>query len=399
MRPAMKLKTVIQQLEGGDCSQGIVDNTISLSGFMDTDEEIDNFLKALENNDQVRSICFSTDFLMQMEEDNVIKFFNALGSDRIQTIQEIHIQSSSRFHMEIIPAEALLPLRHAKNLQVIEFQDMQVTATHKAFIHAFAKAMEHHPTVHTIILPNFFANDFTNTTNNILDCLFRSCSTMPALTKLELTGCGSHALSGQAVRLVSTDALNQLFSQSSTLQKLQLSFLEFDDDHFESLVGNLARNTTITRLALDYHTLNRRGFKSIMLAMEDNASIKSLSLRSLTDIGLDGFAQAMLMLQYNYTIETLSVTASPSQQAEIDLYLRMNGAGRSLLRDPSVTMNEWVEILARHSDDLDVTRHLLAEVPGLCNSAAFAASERRRRSSVAAVTSSASSMGYIPRPV
>jgi hypothetical protein len=396
----MKLKNIIQQLvENGKTNNDSDDDChskITLSGFVDTDDEIDNFIQALENS-HVKSIHFSTDFLMQMEEENVIKFFNALGSDRIQTVEELHIQSSSRFHMEIIPSESLLPLRYAKNLKLIEMQDMQVTASHKAFIYALAKAMENHPTVHTIVLPNFFANDFSNTTNDILDCLILACSTMPSLTKLELTGCGSHALSGQVVRLLSTDALNSLL-QSTTLRWLQLSFLELTDDHFESLIGNLSRNNILEHLALDYHTLQNRGFKSMMLAMEDNMSVKSLSLRSLTDIGLDGFAQIMLMLQYNYTVETLSVTASPAQQAEIDLYLRMNGAGRKLLRDPSVTMNEWVEILARHSDDLDVTRHLLAEVPGLCNSAVFAASERRRRSSIAAaMMSSTSSFGYTPR--
>jgi hypothetical protein len=91
-------------------------------------------------------------------------------------------------------------------------------------------------------------------------------------------------------------------------------------------------------------------------------------------------------------------TAVPAQHAEIDLYLRMNGAGRKLLQYPLVTMNEWVGILGRHSDDLDVTQHLLAEVPGLCNSAVFAASKRSWRSSIAAaMMTSTSSFGCTPR--
>jgi hypothetical protein len=330
----------------------------------------------------VRSIFFSTDFLMQMEEETVLKFFSALGN-RVSALQELNIQSSSRFHIEIIPGEALLPLRHNHNLLKLEFQDMQVTASHKDFIDSLAQMLENHPSLTTIVLPNFFANDYTNTTPNILDGLLQSSVTMPSLRTLELTGCGSQALCGQTpIPLASPSTVSALLD-CTTLERLQLSFLEFDDTHFDALVGKLARNTTLTNLALDYHNLTSPGFKSMMLAMEDNTAIKTLSLRSLRDIGLDGFAQVMLMMQYNFTVETLSVTASPSQQAEIDLYLRMNGAGRGLLRDPSVTMNEWIEILARHSDDLDVTRHLLQEVPGLCNAGAFAASERRRRSSLA----------------
>mmetsp|Transcript_3645 Transcript_3645/g.6421 ORF Transcript_3645/g.6421 Transcript_3645/m.6421 type:complete len:425 (-) Transcript_3645:163-1437(-) len=382
----MKLKKIRQQLEGANPPK-----EVRLRGFSDTDDEMDAFIAGLQTAG-VRSIFFSTDFLNQMDEENVLKFFQALG-DQVTTLEELQIQSSSRFHIEIIPPEALLPLRHAQNLKRVEFQDMQVTASSKAFIHALAKSMENHPSVETILLPNFFANDFTNTDPYVLDVLLTACATMPTLQTVELTGCGSHALSGQAVQLVSTRALTELLSLSRTLTRLQLSFLELEDDHFEALVTLLPRNTTLTSLALDYHNLGSRGFKSMMLAMEDNTAIKSLSLRSLRDIGLDGFAQVMLMLQYNYTVETLSVTASPSQQAEIDLYLRMNSAGRGLLRNPTATMNEWVEILARHSDDLDVVRHLLQEVPGLCNAAAFAASERRRRSSIAGgsgyVTSSA----------
>jgi hypothetical protein len=76
------------------------------------------------------------------------------------------------------------------------------------------------------------------------------------------------------------------------------------------------------------------------------------------------------MLRRNYSIESLSVTASPSQQAEIALYSRMNGAGRSLLRDPDTSMRQWVDVLARNSEDLDVVRHLLQEIPDLCIAAA-----------------------------
>jgi hypothetical protein len=370
-----RLRTVREQLEGPSQPAAI-----SLSGCTDADEEMDAFLARLQSCGTVKSIFFSTDFLMQMEEDNVLRFFEGLGNS---CVEELQIQSSSRFHIEIIPGEALLPLRSATRLKCLEFQDMQVTASNQDFITALCRTIDGHATLETVVLPNFFANDYTNTEPDVLDGLLLTCAAMPALKTLELTGCGSHALSGRSVRLVSTDALKIILSSSSTLSRLHLSFLEFKDEHFGSVIGQLARNTTLTNLALDYHDLDSTGFRSIMLAMEDNTSIKTLSLRSLRDIGLDGFAQVMLMLQYNFTMETLSVTASPAQQAEIDLYLRMNSAGRGKLRDANATINEWIEILARHSDDLDVTRNLLQEVPGLCNVGSFVAYERRRRSSIA----------------
>ena len=81
----------------------------------------------------------------------------------------------------------------------------------------------------------------------------------------------------------------------------------------------------------------------------------------------------MNTLQVNYGIEALSITASPLQQAQIDLFVRMNGTGRARLREPSVSLSEWVDVIAKSSEDVDVVRHLLQEIPGLCHAAVSAA--------------------------
>ena len=73
------------------------------------------------------------------------------------------------------------------------------------------------------------------------------------------------------------------------------------------------------------------------------------------------------------------MTASPLQQAQIDLFVRMNGAGRGRLRDPNVSLSEWVEVLAKSSEDVDVVRHLLQEIPGLCHAAAEVVPPKRDR--------------------
>jgi hypothetical protein len=248
---------------------------------------------------------------------------------------------------------------------------MQVTASHRAFISSLATAVESHPSLKEIVMTNFFANDWANTGPNVLDPLIWTFSTIPNLQFLELSGCGSHALSGQMVQLVSSASLYRLLGNTS-IKHLQLSFLELEDEHFEALASHLRINESLTSLSLDYHKLESKGFQKMMQAMEKNVTVKTLSLHSLRDIGKEGFSQAMKMLEMNYCIESLSATASPSQQAEIDLYLRMNGAGRSLLREPSASMSQWVDVLTRTSDDLDVLRHFLQEIPGLCSAATLA---------------------------
>jgi len=248
---------------------------------------------------------------------------------------------------------------------------MQVTAMHKGFISGFGMAIHSHATLQELTMTNFFANDWANTDPDVLDALVLDLTTVPNLQRLELSGCGSHALCGQDVRLLSPSALIKVVS-IPTLEHLQLSFLELDDHHFEAMASVLKNNNSLRTISLDYHKLESIGFCHMMQAMQTNVTVKTLSLRSLQDIGNEGFQKAMSMLQLNYAIENLSVTASPYQQAQIDLYLRMNGAGRGLLREPTASMSQWVDILAKSSDDLDVVRHLLQEIPGLCNAAALA---------------------------
>jgi hypothetical protein len=255
----------------------------------------------------------------------------------------------------------------------LELEDLQVTATQTAFIAGLGKALHQHPGLVTVNLRNFFANDWANTKADVLDPLLEALGTLPKVQHLELSGCGSHALSGQDVRLLSTHALAVVVGLP-TLKHLELSFLELEDDHFATIAECLRKNDcSLESLHLDYHKLDRDGFRFMMEALETNRQIKTLSLRSLREIGDEGFDQAMNTLQLNYGIKALSMTASPSQQAQIDLFLRMNDAGRGRLREPTASLSEWVDVIAKSSDDIDLVRHLLQEIPELCSAAAAAA--------------------------
>jgi hypothetical protein len=341
-------------------------NEVILIASCDSETEIDPFLELLAKS-EIKKIVVWTDFLSAMPEDKVLDFFRVVST--LKNLEELVIKSSSRFHIEIIPAHGLLLLRKASQLKKLVFEDMQVTALQKSFIVALGKAVENHPSLEEVVMSNFFSNDWANTEPNTLDPLVSSLATIPNLETLTFTGCGGYALNSDEVKLISIKALSGLF-QHSRIRDLQLSFLELDDVHFETIASQLALNKSITSLALDYHNLAGPGFNKLMTALGKNKTIKNLSLRSLWNIGNPGFQQAMAMLRRNYSIESLSVTASPSQQAEIALYSRMNGAGRSLLRDPDTSMRQWVDVLARNSEDLDVVRHLLQEIPDLCIAAA-----------------------------
>jgi len=357
---AMKLKDAIHRLNADPDLR-----EVSLIAASDVDTEIDTFLHAIAKS-KIRKLVVWTDFLSSMAEDKMLEFLQILPS--LECLQDLVFKSSSRFDVEIIPSVGLLSIRSIQHLRKLVFEDVQVTALQNCFIHALSKALENHTSLKEVVLSNFFSNDWANTEPYTLDPLFFAVATIPNLEKLTFTGCGGYALNCQQVSLVSTDALAAVF-QNACLQELQLSFLELDDLQFETIAGQIQQNTSIQNLALDYHNLAEHGFCKLMGAMETNQTIKNLSLRSLWNIGSKGFEEAMKMLRQNYWIERLAVTASPFQQAEINLYSRMNGAGRGLLREPGTPLSQWVKVLAANSDDLDLVRHLLSEIPDLCKSA------------------------------
>ena len=104
-----------------------------------------------------------------------------------------------------------------------------------------------------------------------------------------------------------------------------------------------------------------------------HVTIQDLELRSLYFVADEcintnqGYTQALRMLQrHNYNIRSLSVnTATKLQQEQLDLYLRLNIAGRKELRNPAMALADWIPILEKNSHDVDVTRHLLQELPAL----------------------------------
>ncbi|KAL3931234.1 MAG: hypothetical protein SGBAC_011405 [Bacillariaceae sp.] len=354
---AMKLEGAIQRLtEDPELKE------VALIAASDVDTQIDSFLLCLKES-RIQKVIVWTDFLSSMQEDKMLEFLQLLP--HLRHLKELVFKSSSRFHVEIIPGEGLLSIRQILGLQRLVFEDMQVTALQTGFIQSLSDALENHASLQEVILTNFFSNDWANTDGDTLDPLFLAVATIPNLERLTFTGCGGCALNCQQVSLVSTRALAVVF-QHSRIHELQLSFLELNDQQFETIAMEVAKNTSIKSLSLDYHNLAEYGFCKLMAAMETNQSVKYLSLRSLWNIGSKGFQEAMKMLRHNFWIQSLSVTASPSQQAEIDLYSRMNGAGRSLLREPGTTMSQWMDVLAANSDDIDVVRNLLKEFPDLC---------------------------------
>jgi hypothetical protein len=445
----MKLKELIQSLKGSKSRPPVT--KITVTSCTDRKQEFSNFLLALQHTTTLAEITIRSDFLTDLTDTDddddddddddgnsssssslLSRFLNVLTE--LDTLDELEILSSSRFHIDIMPARAfqLFP----RNLKRLILEDFQVTADHTSIVQALAVALSHSPTATSaaaaaaaattslssssssctsslvqVSLNNFFANDYSNTGEvpYVLDPLLFALATIPNLQHLELTGCGSHALADAHVSpLISPACLTHFLHQRAfTLQTLELSFLEFQEIQFQAITTTLQQvpptTTTTTTgsspsashcyalqtLHLNYHKWSPTSFEQLMTAMclPPLQLLQDVSVRSLSTIGTTGYQQALHMLQHNYTCTSLAVTATPYQQAQLDLYVRLNQAGRHLLRcsngtstststntrgggSGGTTMVQWINVLAHCSHDLDVTRHLLAELPSLCATAA-----------------------------
>jgi len=144
-----------------------------------------------------------------------------------------------------------------------------------------------------------------------------------------------------------------------------------DENEDEDNEEEDCNQSVLESLYLDYHKLGPRGIKSMMEAFETNRTIKTLSLRSLCEIGEVGYQQTMKMLSKNYWLQSLSITSTPYQQGQMDILLRMNIAGRYRLKKERnmIPLTEWVDILINVNHDMDVIQHFLQELPELCHAA------------------------------
>ena len=255
------LKLYTQTLKGNRKHSILPATSITLGGrfaYSDSEplypeKEFSSFLKALQKAKTLTELTIQTDFLthLQQQEEQqqqeardqnggtwvasmsyLARFLDAVQS--LDTLESLEIRSCSRFHIDILAEyhsnndnrnifQHIMPGK----LKVLKIDDLQVSATHKeTIIKGIATAIEDHPTITDIVLHNFFANDYSNRQNFVLDPIIYMASTVPNLRKLEITGCGSHPLTGYQVSLVSPHSLSNLLKKrSNTLHTLVLSFV------------------------------------------------------------------------------------------------------------------------------------------------------------------------------
>ena len=130
---------------------------------------------------------------------------------------------------------------------------------------------------------------------------------------------------------------------TTSIKKLTLCFTDqLDDTNCLALAKMLQNNTTLQYFGL--------------LNVSPSNKSSGLSSKCVTAL--------IHMLQYNLTLQELTTRGDPVD--EIQLYVKLNRAGRQHLVHPMATRDLWVNTLISSRDDLDCSYCFLTMNPSIC---------------------------------
>jgi hypothetical protein len=180
---------------------------------------------------------------------------------------------------------------------------------------------------------------------------------------------GLERFSSHRLTLAEGVTLDPLFEALQTLPNLRVVCLSFDWDLRTSYVKDasalvtLCQSESLQELKLWSRQLDDSCCIAIAQALRLNTTLKSLDLQCQL-IGNRGLEEITAMMEQNYFIESVRTTGRRmSISNKIDLYVRLNRAGRVLLINENATRLDWVNILIEGRDDIDAIFYFIRSNP------------------------------------
>lgn len=167
--------------------------------------------------------------------------------------------------------------------------------------------------------------------------------------------------------------ISEMLRTNDTLESITLENMNWPDFGFPMALC-LKENKSLTSLslAIDSRVTNLDQNAAMLIgALESNSSLKRLRimLRAVTAERLrDAFvAPITRMLQKNYILESIFLNGNlVDLGAEVSFFLKLNGTKhRHLLRDERATKEEFVSMLAKHTEDQQLSHYILSMNPSL----------------------------------
>ena len=226
----MKLSKLVEELRGGRSL-----DRIELTYCSDAKKSLSSLLDVLQHHG-VSSLHVATDFLMCLERDGAQKFLCNLSS--VPRLDELTIESISRFHMPSIPPDALAPLLSRGKLKKLHLVNLYLTSANQSFLDGLGHALHNHTSLEQIILRNFIAKDSLTTVECNMDVLMDNIATISTLEVLNITGSFCFEEESHQSSLVSIPSLLRVLTMSS-LKQLHLDLLGLQDCHFRAVASSI----------------------------------------------------------------------------------------------------------------------------------------------------------------
>lgn len=314
----MNRAAIVERLNDNDPSLVKLDLSSSLQI---TDFEV--FQHAMLANHTVKKVVVDFQWIVEYlsRDDEYLQLLETVG--RMEGLEKLMIFDHGRqpIHMEAL-ASAMRPARNLKALDVVrlEFSSMND-------VEVFAQVMQEHAT-----LERFSSHRLTLAEGVTLDPLFESLQLLPNLRAV----CLSFDWDLRTSYVKEPTALVTL-CQSTSLQELKLWSRQLDDTCCVAIAQALRVNTTLKTLDLQCQVIGNIGLEEISRMMEQN-----------------------------YTIESVRTTGRRlSLTNKIDLYVRLNRAGRILLVKEQASKQEWVDVLIEGREDIDAIFYFLRANPSI----------------------------------
>lgn len=165
--------------------------------------------------------------------------------------------------------------------------------------------------------------------------------------------------------------LDPLFATLQALPSLKTVCLSFDWDLRASYVKDasalvaLCQSESLQELKLWSRQLDDSCCVAIARALRMNTTLKALDLQCQI-IGNEGLEEITSMMEHNYTIESVRTTGRRMSLSEkIDLYVRLNRAGRIVLVKEQASKMDWVDVLIEGRNDIDAIFYFLRSNPSI----------------------------------
>lgn len=366
------IDVLIDQLQKND--SGL--ETLDLVGpFRDaSDDKFETLVDELQKNTSIRKIKVDYSCIYDPSYGNSLsvsrrKLSHFLEIIATKPLEEIHLYSTSigsELQMQLI-----VPLISRRTLIKLEFDRcIRVMSLDDSI--ALQRALEGHPCLREVTFRNmrFIAHSSAEEFPR-LDPLLLALSSIPNLGEFSLH-CASTSYLYYHHRLHSAEALALLvLNGSKNLTKISLTNLRLNDEDMNNLADSLSRHQRpLSFLSLSKYrcddNVSGDGFKRLLKILLQLESLRTLlvvddeeSSSLEQQPSLDPFV--LPLLRRNHQIMELQL---PCTTPSVNLYVRLNQAGRRMLQNPKTSAAEWIHILEQVSDDLDALFCILTESPG-----------------------------------